>query len=45
MDHSISYDPRNLFEDVQSSVYELHVSEKIHNEIVSDMGEWPSTHS
>lgn len=36
---NISYDPENLFEDVQTTIYNLHTSGQIHNEIASDMGE------
>ena len=37
--NNISYDPENLFEDVQSTVYNLHTSGQIHKEIASDLGE------
>ena len=39
LDNSISYDPENLFEDVQTTVYNLHTSGHIHREIASDLGE------
>lgn len=37
--NNISYDPENLFEDVQSTIYSLHTSGKVHQEIASDLGE------
>ncbi len=39
LDHSISYHPENLFEDVQTTVYNLHTSGQIHKEIASNLGE------
>ena len=40
LERNISYDPENLFEDVQRTFYNLHISGQIHNEIASDHGEW-----
>ena len=37
-ENSISYDPENLFEDVQTTIYNLHISGQIHQEIASDLG-------
>lgn len=36
LEKNISYDPENLFEDVQRTFYNLHISGQIHNEIASD---------
>lgn len=39
LQHSINYDPENLFEDVQSTIYDLHTSSCVHSEIASNLGE------
>lgn len=39
MDYNISYDPGNLYQDIQSIIYNLHISGQLHNEVASDMGE------
>ena len=45
MEHSINYDPGNLYKDIQDTICELHVSGKIHNEILSDVGELVHIHA
>ncbi len=38
LQQNISYDPENLFEDVQNTIRGLHKSGQIHAELASDIG-------
>ena len=38
-DHSISFYPEYLFEDVQNTVYDVHLSGEIHKTVASNLGE------
>jgi len=45
MEHGISYDPGNLYQDIESAIYHIHTSGQLHAEILSDLGEVPSGRS
>ena len=40
LERNISYDPENLFEDVQTTIQHLHRSEEIHEAIATDSGKF-----